>query len=72
MACDIVHGHWRDSGNEQPGQTGSAAGSSGLEHIEKMAKKTGAVGQVMVGFLTVNGKDGVGKVVVFVNEDTEA
>ena len=51
--------------------TGTAAGGTGLEHIEKMAKKTSAVGQVMVGLLAVNGKDGVGKVVVFVNEYTE-
>lgn len=64
----IIHRHRRDARDKEPGETGNLPAGGAFEQIKEIAEEATAVGQVVIGLLAVRGEDGVGKVVILVNQ----
>ena len=70
-AGDVVHGHRRDAGDEQALQTAAGAFGAALEGREEVAVEATAVREGVVRFGAVMRQDGVGEVVVLVDEHVQ-
>ena len=70
-AGDVVHGHRRHPGDEQPIDAAAAARRAGLQGSEEAAVEAAAMGEGLVRLRAVVRQHGVGEVVVFVDQHVQ-
>ena len=59
------------TGDEHTFQCHAVAGSEELEHVEEVAEEAFAVGGLTIRILSEGGKDGIGEVVVLVDDEVD-